>query len=100
MILEIGGSYFAHVWLEQVSFLFPFGLILMIVALYTIVANLHHVSQNNALAIYGSYSTAFILMMVVWVFFLHRQLFGSIEFLLTASLILSVFLMAYQSPKS
>lgn len=51
LVLEVGGSCLAHLWLEQGSFFFPLALPLLIVVLYMVVANLHHVSQGNTLAV-------------------------------------------------
>lgn len=99
VVLEVGGSYFAHLWLEQGSFFFPLALPIVIAALYALVANLHGVSQNNSLTVYGGYSSVFILMLAASVFFLHRQPLGSLEFMLSSILIASVLMMVHYSSR-
>lgn len=96
VVLEVGGSYFAHLWLEQGSFFFPLVLPLVMVALYGVLANLYSVSRNNTLTVYGGYSGVFILMLAAWVFFLHRQPLGGLEFALSFLLIMIVLGVAYQ----
>jgi drug/metabolite transporter superfamily protein YnfA len=96
VVLEVGGSYFAHLWLEQGNSLFPLALPAVLVALYGVLANLYSVSVNNRLIVYGGYSGVFILMLAAWVFFLHRQALGGLEVALSSLLILIVLGVAYQ----
>jgi drug/metabolite transporter superfamily protein YnfA len=96
VVLEVGGSYLAHLWLEQGSFFFPLALPLLLVTLYAVVANLHRVSQSNTLTVYGGYSGMFIVMLAGWVYFLHRQLLGGLEFTLSTLLVSIILGVTYQ----
>jgi drug/metabolite transporter superfamily protein YnfA len=96
LVLEVGGSCLAHLWLEQGNSFLPLVLPLVIVTLYAVVTNLHRVSQNNTLTVYGGYSGVFILLLALWVFFLHRQLLGGLELAVSILLVVIVLSVAYQ----
>jgi drug/metabolite transporter superfamily protein YnfA len=91
-IVEIAGSYLAHVWLENGNFFFPLGLAFINFVLCTLVINTYATSPGRAVVLYAS---AFLLMIAAWVFVLDGQVLGGVDLAVSLVLVVSTSVLAY-----